>query len=202
MNKDFVFDLDLVITNDNIQDIAEIVALSVLRRCAIYCDHKLDSMYKGLIRDINRNGTLTQIYSDGYDYVQTAICFLLEHLGERLGDMTDRFKHRVTIYNKCCCIVNCAIQRQVRYNRSLDDIDNYSDYEQQVGDDIDIEECYAEVDEQIQRMRLTKGEKETLDCYMGGMRFVEIGKLLSVDLSTIWRRRASMKRKYLEFVGV
>lgn len=201
MNKDFIINEDVVISNDNIQDIAEIIALAVLRRFTIYSNHKLDSMYKGLIRDIHRNGTITQIYSDGYDYVQTAICFLLEHLGKRLGDMTDRFKHKITIYRKCCCIVNCAIRKEHAQMCSLDEVDEFIHYEQPT-DEIDIEECYVAVDEKIEKMNLTVAEKQTLDCYMGGMRFVEIAKFLSVDLSTVWRRRASMKRKYIEFVGL
>lgn len=202
MNKDFIISDDVVISYDNIQDIAEIITLSAMKRIAIFSDHKFDSMYKGLIRDIYRNGTLTQTYSDGYDYVQEAICFLLEHLGQRLGDMTDRYKRRISIRRKCFCIVNSSIRRSERYYDKLDNIEDYIHHEQPEDEEIEIEECYAEVDDKIAKMKLTVTEKQTLDCYMVGMRFVEIAKFLSVDLSTVWRRRASMKRKYIDFVGL
>lgn len=202
MNKDFIMTDDVVISHDNIRDIAEIITLSAMKRIAIFSDHKFDSIYKGLIRDVFRNGTITQIYSDGYDYVQEAICFLLEHLGQRLGDMTDRYKRKITIRRKCFCIVNSAIRRNERYFNRMDNIENYIHYEQQEDEAIDIEECYAEVDNTIEKMKLTVTEKQTLDCYMVGMRFVEIAKFLAVDLSTVWRRRASMKRKYIDFIGL
>lgn len=196
MNKDFIMTDDTAISNDNIQDIAEIITISAMKKIAIFSNHKFDSIYKGLIRDVFRNGTITQLYSDGYDYVQEAICFLLEHLGQRLGDMTDRYKRKITIRRKCFCIVNSAIRRTERYFNRMDNIEEYIHYEQPEIEEIDIEECYAEVDETIEKMKLTVTEKQTLDCYMVGMRFVEIAKFLAVDLSTVWRRRTSMRRKY------
>ncbi|MDE6401364.1 MAG: hypothetical protein K2L54_01995 [Clostridiales bacterium] len=60
---------ETVISSDNVKDIAEVIALRALRQVAAFTNHSLDSMCKGLLRDIHRNGTI-----DGYDFVQTAIC--------------------------------------------------------------------------------------------------------------------------------
>ena len=69
--------------------------------------------------------------------------------------------------------------------------DPYEDFNE------DVEQDYAAVDSIIDRMHLTKGEYETLCCYMGGMQFVEIARFLSVQCSTVWRRRMAIQKKYL-----
>lgn len=69
--------------------------------------------------------------------------------------------------------------------------DPYGDF------NVDTEQDYTAVDETIKRMHLTKGEYETLCCYMGGMQFVEIARFLSVQCSTVWRRRMAIQKKYL-----
>ena len=56
--------------------------------------------------------------------------------------------------------------------------------------------------ELMAKLRLTKGEKETIECYVAGISFTEQAKLLSVNLSTIWRRRKSAQTKYLAIVGI
>ena len=49
-------------------------------------------------------------------------------------------------------------------------------------------------------MHLKQGEQETLDCYMAGMTYFDIAKFLSVNSSTIWRRRMSLQKKYLQAI--
>ena len=56
---------------------------------------------------------------------------------------------------------------------------------------------YTTYDAILERLNLTKGEKETIDCYMSGIGFSEQARLLSLNLSTIWRRRKSAQIKYL-----
>ena len=45
-------------------------------------------------------------------------------------------------------------------------------------------------------MKLTKGERQTLDYYIGGMRFTEIADKLQIDRSNVWRRRERIQNKY------
>lgn len=192
---------DTVISSDNIKDIAEIIALRALRQVAAFANHSLDSMYKGLLRDIYRNGTITQVYSDGYDFVQTAICYLLEHIGERLGDKVKRYKRIITVRQCCFCVVNAAIHNHQYYRCRVDRLDKYEDYEITDNEVIDTEESYSVIDERIERMNLTAGERQTLDCYMSGMQFTEIVRFLNVSTTTVWRRRMSLQRKHTEFIG-
>ncbi len=69
---------DTVITEDNVQKIGEAIAISSVRTLAIRSGGKLDLLYKSLLYDVNKRRE-SDVYSDGYDVAQTAICFLWEH---------------------------------------------------------------------------------------------------------------------------
>ncbi len=49
-------------------------------------------------------------------------------------------------------------------------------------------------------MNLNQGEQATLDCYMAGMTYCDIARFLEVDTSTVWRRRQSLMRKYMQAI--
>ena len=59
---------------------------------------------------------------------------------------------------------------------------------------------YTRYDKIMKKLKLNKGEKETLNCYMQGIGFVQQANMLSLNPSTIWRRRKSIKNKYLNIV--
>ena len=58
------------------------------------------------------------------------------------------------------------------------------------------EQYFTVVDKKIEQLNLKLGEQEVLDCYMAGMRFMEISKFLEVDSSTVYRRRQKIQIKY------
>lgn len=55
---------------------------------------------------------------------------------------------------------------------------------------------YAEVDDKISAMKLTKVENDVLDGYMAGLGITEIAKNLNVNLVTVWYRRKRILKKY------
>ena len=63
-----------------------------------------------------------------------------------------------------------------------------------------LHRMYANYDKIMRKPKLNKGEKETLNCYMQGIGFVQQAKMLSLNPSTIWKRRKSMQNKYLAIV--
>lgn len=67
----------------------------------------------------------------------------------------------------------------------------FTDFEQKEEAD------YTKYDEIMEKLKLNKGEKETLDCYMAGIDFTKQATLFALNLSTIWRRRKSAQMKYL-----
>ena len=57
---------------------------------------------------------------------------------------------------------------------------------------------YAAFDGLISKMNLTAVEHETLSILMAGFTMLQIGKILNVNRTTIWRRQNSIRRKYLQ----
>lgn len=85
-----------------------------------------------------------------------------------------------------------------RYTGSIEDLNKseepYTEFEQEYKGD------YTKYDKIMRKLKLNKGEKETLNCYMQGIGFVQQAKMFSLNPSTIWRRRKSMQNKYLNIV--
>ena len=189
---------DVVITKDNVKDLGEMIGFKAIKKVYDARPHKYyERLYYGAISDIYRNKGINHVYSDAYDYVQTAICFLLEHVGKRLNDVIGyKCGKPVTIKLACYRKINLQLVYFEKYHKNTVSVnalthDPYAEFNEVV------EPNYTAVDETIEKMHLTQGEYETLCCYMGGMQFVEIARFLSVQTCTIWRRRMAIQRKYL-----
>ena len=55
---------------------------------------------------------------------------------------------------------------------------------------------YTAFDSLISKMHLTAVEQETLSILMTGFTMLQIGRILNVNRTTIWRRKMSLQRKY------
>lgn len=55
---------------------------------------------------------------------------------------------------------------------------------------------YIAVDGLISKMKLTAAEYETLSILMAGFTMLQIGRILNVNRTTIWRRQNSIRKKY------
>ena len=55
---------------------------------------------------------------------------------------------------------------------------------------------YTAFDGLISKMHLTAVEYETLSILMAGFTMLQIGKILNVNRTTIWRRKMSLQKKY------
>ncbi len=56
---------------------------------------------------------------------------------------------------------------------------------------------YTAFDSLISKMHLTAVEYETLSILMAGFTMLQIGKILNVNRTTIWRRQNRIKQKYM-----
>ncbi len=189
-----------IITKDNIQDYGERMSICALRGLArIMGKYEIHKLYASLIKDIKHKDEIGYVISDGYDIVQEAICFLFDHLGERLDDRTCRGYHgeTVTLKEGCYRHLGNYIQRRKRENEHNNSLEAM-EYNEPFTEDIRLDntEQEKEVDEIIERMNLSVEEKETLLCYMSGMGYVEIAKYFKVTNTTIWYRRQRIQRKY------
>ena len=60
---------------------------------------------------------------------------------------------------------------------------------------------YTAFDGLISKMKLTAVEHETLSILMAGFTMLQIGKILNVNRTTIWRRQNSIRKKYLQITN-
>ena len=56
---------------------------------------------------------------------------------------------------------------------------------------------YTAFDSLISKMHLTAVEYETLSILMTGFTMLQIGRILNVNRTTIWRRQNSIRKKYM-----
>ena len=186
------------ISPENVMRIGELIALKTVQKLVLIKVPR--SVYVGLVRDINYKNVPGYIITDGYDLAQSAICFLCEHYGKRVLDLCKDPKtgKPVTLYRLCSRVVSNEIYKRWLFNRNTRGIDIKKDsYEQDFFKD-DMEESFKKCAKIIRSMKLTKGEKQTLDCYIAGMRFTEIADKLKIDRSNVWRRRERIQNKYNE----
>ena len=189
------------ISFENVQRMGELITLKTLRGRYAYARHTLERLYVGLVKDLNRSHDTHHVFSDAYDLVQTAICFLCEFIGKKLTDVyTVKNGKVITIKRATYMLVGRHIDRLRRYVNRARDIDLYAE-ELSVEIDHYEEKDYTEVDNKIELLNLKPRDRVVLDCYMAGMTCNEIAEFLDIDRVTVWRRkqRAQVKYKTLFF---
>lgn len=197
--RQYILDNDVVITADNIKKIGELIALLTIRTVMCRSGKDLYRLYDGLIKDCNKSNDSLDEYSDGYDIAQTAMLFLCEHIGKRLGDSyTTTRGNVISIKQACFRFTDRYLDKQ--FTRHLTHTTAISDsvasshmtfIDDEFGND------YTAVDTLIERMNLTQGEYAVLCAYMSGLTYLEVTQLLKVNRTTIWRRRTRIQEKFL-----
>lgn len=196
--RQYILDDDIVITADNIKKTGELIALLTIRTVMCRSGKDLYRLYDGFIKDCNKSNDSLDEYSDGYDIAQTAMLFLCEHIGKRLGDnYTTARGDVISIKQACFRFTDRYLDKQftlhLAHTTAINDsvasshttfIDNDSDND------------YATVDALIERMNLTQGEHDVFCAYMSGLTYLEVTQLLNVNRTTIWRRRMKLQNKF------
>ena len=188
--------LSEIISLDNVQQMGEMIALKTLRGRYAYARYALEWLYVGLVKDLNRSNDSHHVFSDAYDLVQTAVCFLCEFIGKSLNDVyMIKNGQEITIKKATYLLVGRNIDRMRRHIVRACDI---IDYTEELSIEIDHyqEKDYTEVDKKIERLGLKPRDRVVLDCYMAGMTCNEIAEFLDIDRITVWRRRTRAQVKY------
>ena len=81
-----------VISDDNVKLMGEMIALQALRNVLPYNFEVVSKLYNGLIKDLNHISQIDYTITDGYDYAQTAICFLYQFKGMHVNDVYGKDK--------------------------------------------------------------------------------------------------------------
>lgn len=190
---------ETIITAENVVRLGEFFAL-----CAIKCrisksGKNLYWLYNGLIRDISHN-SVTEPYSDGYDVASTAILFLCENLGKRLGDkFVNRFGKEITVMRGCYQTIDLYVFRQYAEPATLNVCIDDNKVRNLTIDSNPYKPSEAEyiaVDKTIKTMNLSENEISVLNCYMAGLNHLEIAAILGINRTTVWRCRNRIAQKY------
>ncbi|MCI6658345.1 MAG: hypothetical protein MSC55_01400 [Faecalibacterium sp.] len=195
-----ILDNDMVITAENIQKIGEVIALTCIKTVIIRSGKDLHYLYKGLLRDMNRSKEDNSPFSNAYDIAQEAMLFLCQHISEKLGDdYTTKYGKVVTIKSACYRCADNYLQKQyTRHIANSISLDERITAESETILDDEQRNDYTAFDRLISKMKLTAVESETLSILMAGFTMIQIGKILNVNRSTIWRRQNGIRKKYLQ----
>ena len=190
------------ISDENVKLMGEMIALQALRTIMPYDFEAVSKLYKGLIKDLNHISQIDYTITDGYDYAQTAICFLYEFKGKYVNDIygKDRSGKEITIKTACYRKVDRELanfRKSISRNRQLEfqhnkkvipDPKNY--FENYTAD-------YDRADNIIKRMHLTESELAVLQCSINGMRRSEIMATLNMGRGSICFRKSQIRKKYI-----
>lgn len=193
-----ILDNDMVISAENVQRMGEVIALTCIKTVIVRSGKDLHYLYKGLLRDMNRSEEDYSPFSNAYDIAQEAMLFLCQHIGEKLGDICiTKYGKKTTIRSACYRCADNYLQKQ--YTRHLSNtisLDERITSESETILDDEQKNDYTAVDGLIAKMKLTAVEHETLSILMAGFTMLQIGRILNVNRTTIWRRQNSIRKKY------
>lgn len=194
-----ILDNDRVISAENMQRMGEVIALCVVKTVMIRGGKDLHNLYKGLLRDINRSNDATICYSDGYDIAQEAMLFLCQHMGKRLDDVyVTKTGRKITIKQACFSVADRYLAKNyVAPMLNTTSLNEQIMTEPETVLDDEQKNDYTAFDGLISTMNLTAVEYETLSILMAGFTMLQIGKILNVNRTTIWRRQNSIRKKYM-----
>lgn len=194
-----ILDNDKVISTENIQKIGEVIALTCIKTVIVRSGKDLHYLYKGMLKDLNRSKDDLSPFSNAYDIAQEAMLFLCQYIGEKLGDICiTKYGKATTIRSACYRCADNYLQKQ--YTRHIANticLDERITTEPEKILDDEQKNDYTAFDRLISKMHLTVVEHETLSILMAGLTMLQIGKILNVNRTTIWRRQNSIRKKYM-----
>ena len=193
-----ILDSDKVITAENVQRMGEVIALCAIKTVIVRGGKDLHYLYKGLLRDVNRSENDVSRYSDGYEIAQEAMLFLCQHMGKRLDDVyVTKTGRKITIKQACFSVADRYLAKNfVAPMLNTTSLNEQIMTEPEIIDD-EQKNDYTAYDGLISKMHLTAVEYETLSILMAGFTMLQIGKILNVNRTTIWRRQNSIRKKYM-----
>ncbi len=194
-----ILDKDMVISAENVQKMGEVIALTCIKTVIIRSGKDLRGLYNGILHDMNRTKDDLSPFSNAYDIAQEAMLFLCQHIGKKLGDnYTTKYGKVVTIKSACYRCADNYLQKQyTRHIANTVSLNERITAEPETILDDEQKNNYTVVDGLISNMKLTAVEHETLSILMAGFTMLQIGKILNVNRTTIWRRQNSIRKKYM-----
>lgn len=195
-----ILDNERVISTENVQRMGEVIALCCIKTVIARSGKDLHKLYADLLHDMNREKDDHSPFSNAYDLAQEAILFLCQHMGKRLDDVyVTKTGREITIKQACFRYTDRYLDKQyTRHMANTVSLDEKIATTLETMPDNEQNNDYTALDGLISKMKLTAVEYETLSILMAGFTMLQIGRILNVNRSTIWRRQNSIRKKYLQ----
>ena len=195
-----ILDNDMVISAENIQKMGEVIALTCIKTVMFRSGKDLRCLYNGLLRDMNRSQDDYLPFSNAYDIAQEAMLFLCQYMGKRLDDVYyTKTGRKTTIKQACFSVADRYLAKNfVSPMLNTTSLNEQIMTEPETIPDDEQKNDHTAFDGLISKMKLTAVEYETLSILMAGFTMLQIGKILNVNRTTIWRRQNSIRMKYLQ----
>ena len=195
-----ILDNERVISVENVQKMGEVIALTCIKTVIVRSGKDLHYLYKGLLRDMNRSKDDYSPFSNAYDIAQEAMLFLCQHMGKRLDNVyVTKTGRKITIKQACFRYTDRYLDKHyIRHMANTVSLDEKIATTLETMPDNEQNNDYTAFDGLISKMKLTAVEYETLSILMAGFTMLQIGRILNVNRSTIWRRQNSIRKKYLQ----
>lgn len=199
-----ILDNKRVISTENVQRMGEVIALCCIKTVIARSGKDLHKLYADLLHDMNREKGDYSPFSNAYDLAQEAMLFLCQHMGKRLDDVyVTKTGRKITIKQACFRYTDRYLNKQyTRHMANTVSLDEKIATTLETMPDNEQKNDYTAFDGLISKMKLTAVEYETLSILMAGFTMLQIGRILNVNRTTIWRRQNSIRKKYLQATNV
>ena len=188
---------DVVITKNNVMTLGEVIAVRAVQLKKRFEGRNLEKLQKGMLYDIYHNKGIKSTYSDGYDIVQEAICFLCNYIGKTLGYMIPRAKRKGfdSIRQSCYKHIYAYLRKEIVLSKELDNEE--LDIVKVDPDCLKEPEDYTRVNIIIKKLMLSKNELKVLKGFYNDMTYENISECTSIDRRTVARIRHRLQEKYV-----
>lgn len=192
------------ITQNNVLEMAELIAFMELRFQIGYLGSRAQKMYADLYGDIKHKNELGYMLSDSYDLVQEGALYLCEHYGEHLNDVIDYSKKGKPITIEIACIrkmMKLINRKTSDYYRtvSLDALTPATEPYYETTEE--ITQDYTLYEKIVESLNLTENMCIALECRVKGLSYPEIGRVLSRAQATVYEYFIKMRQRYMAIYG-
>ena len=194
------------VSDDNVQLMGQMIALQVFRNVLMFDYKVVEKLYNGLIKDLHHLHEANYIISDGYDFAQIAICFLLPFKGKSVYEIYSHDKNGepVTIKSACFRLVDSQLMHYRRKFAQYRQID-FSNNKEMLVDPINCFDNptvdYSKADAILNALQLSDIELQVLNCYLNGMQQAQVISYLGIQRGSVNYRKACIRQKYLSYIG-
>ena len=192
------------ITQNNVLEMAELIAFMELRFQIGYLGSRAQKMYADLYGDIKHKNELGYMLSDSYDLVQEGAFYLCEHYGKHLSDIIGYSKKGKPITVKIACIrkmMKLINRKTSDYYRtvSLEALTPATEPYYEITEE--VTQDYSLYEKIVSSLDLTENMRIALECRQNGLSYPEIGRILSRAQATVYEYFIKMRQRYTVIYG-